>query len=270
MSSPGSPAPTTAFPLLPDELDDAVYDAYVVFVADNLRGWLSSRTLSVSRSRSASIPPTPALTTAPSTPDCSVRTPTTPFPTILSGHAVPPRSSSLPLVRASPPNPSIKHRISAPMPLRTSWNRSSTAHVSLRSSSTLSNCTLSSNLSHSASISRLSHSPSSSSSSNLGHSTSSSLSHSSSNLSHSTSSSLYNPSILDAQVHPVRAYDPFTDGFTHNLTKRSIMSEHFELPDLPLPPADIWHRGSNSSASSALPSIKEVNEERRPVERVWW
>ncbi|BEJ14152.1 hypothetical protein CspHIS471_0313260 [Cutaneotrichosporon sp. HIS471] len=86
---------------------------------------------------------------------------------------------------------------------------------------------------------------------------------------HSTSSSLYHPSILYAQVQRGRAdYDPFTDGFT-NLTKRSIMSDHFELPDLPLPP-DIWHRGSNSCASSALPSIKEVNEERRPIERVWW
>jgi hypothetical protein len=95
----------------------------------------------------------------------------------------------------------------------------------------------------------------------------STLAHSTASSRHSSSSSLYSRAA---------DYDPFAAAFARNLAKpKSFMSEHiladdFDLPDLPLQPPDIWRRGSNSSASSALPSIKEVNEERRPVERVWW
>ncbi|CAK9780535.1 hypothetical protein CC85DRAFT_329146 [Cutaneotrichosporon oleaginosum] len=114
--------PSIPFPPLPDELDDAVYEAYLAFVASNLRGW---------RPRPES-PPTPGLTTAPSTPDRTPLTPLTPDrysanyaspsnprsrppPSPSPPVRVPPRSSSLPLVRASP---NALKRISAPMPLR--------------------------------------------------------------------------------------------------------------------------------------------------------
>ncbi|GMK53463.1 hypothetical protein CspeluHIS016_0100490 [Cutaneotrichosporon spelunceum] len=270
MSFPNSPAPTTRFPPLPDELDDAVYSA------------------------DGPIPipiSTPALTS--STSGRAIRTSRTP-PSSQSGPIIPPRSSSLPLVRANPRNPALKYRISAPMPLGSFEASTASTHMSYRSTPTVSSSTSStlssfpsgSSLSTSTSISSLTPSLSS-----LTHSACSSPSHSPV----TSRSGQYHPISYHAQAPPEHVdrighvdrvdcvgadCDPFTDfghSFTNvtnlrnlrnpaNVTKSNIMSRHFELPDLP-PAPEVWRRAS-SSASLGLPSIKE-GEERR-IERVWW
>lgn len=128
---------------MPDELDDAVYDAYLAFITTNLRGWprrsstssswassiRSSPTSRVSASGSFSTPPTPLLspspTSAPSTPPRSGRptpgplTPPTPFPLTPSTPPALGRESSLPSSPSSPtPASKLKHRISGPLPLQ--------------------------------------------------------------------------------------------------------------------------------------------------------